>query len=133
MLYQIRLHPTLIIFIKSLPPLHSLYFLVYLIYNKNIIKKGEALERLSPATSTVRVMVVKNLCYSEDPPFCFVRRRVVFSFSRNVFLKKCALIARTMPFKTSLRNSRNDSMIITSFPKDGKRSDNHTTLTIFGC
>jgi hypothetical protein len=112
-------------------------------YNGYIIKKRSA-STLLLATSTVRVVVV-NVVYLCEPPFCLRRRRVVFSFSRTFFRKKYAHTSRTIPFRTSRRISRNVSMIITSFPKKERRSTtNHphnfsctsilsfiTTLTIY--
>ena len=81
------------------------------------------LYHFSPATSTVRVMVVK-VYYFCEPPFCFRRRGVVFLFSRTFFLKKYAINSRIIPFRTSRRISRNVSMIITSFPKKEKKINN---------
>ena len=53
----------------TVPPDLSLYLKVYPMYNKNIIKKRSALTLL-PATSTVRVVVVKNInSFSENHPF----------------------------------------------------------------
>jgi hypothetical protein len=102
----------------------------FLLYNGNIIKKREVLEHFPPATPTVRVVVVKIYLVEREPPFSLRRRWVAFLCSRTFFRKKCALISRTIPFRTSRRISRNVSMIITSFPNEkGKReTTNHPNV-----
>jgi len=75
---------------------------------------------LLPATSTIRVVVV-NVDYLWEPPFCFRRRWwVVLLFSKTFFRKKYALTSRTIPLRTSRRISRKVSRSITSFPGKGK-------------
>src|SRR5690625_2013551 len=49
--------------------------------------------------------------YFREPP-CLSRRRVVFSLFKNVFRNRYALIARTIPFNTSLLNSKRVSIVV---------------------
>src|SRR5699024_378371 len=43
---------------------------------------------------------------------CFRRRRVVFSLSKKVFRNRYALMARTIPFNTSLLNSKKVPIVV---------------------
>lgn len=65
--------------------------------------------------------------YFREPPFCFGRRWVVFPLFKKVFWKRYVLIARTIPFNISFKNSKKVSMIITSFPYR-KEKDRMTTI-----
>jgi hypothetical protein len=61
-----------------------------------------------------------------EPPFCFLRRGVVFFWSITFLRKIYAALSRTIPFTISRKTSRNVSMIITSFPKTERReTTNH--------
>lgn len=71
---------------------------------------------------------IKNYFLFREPPLCLRRRGVVFFLFKKVFWKKYALVARVIPFKASFKNSRNSSMIITSFPVTERASDNHPPL-----
>ncbi len=95
----------------------NLHYKNIFMYNGYIIKKRSALTLLS-ATFTVRVMVVISLCYLRKPPYCFLRRGVVFLLCSNTCFRKIyATTSRTMPFKISNITARNISIIITSFLK----------------
>src|SRR5690625_690470 len=70
--------------------------------------------------------------FFREPPFCSLRRWVVFSLFKKVLWNAYALIARTTPFNTSFKNSKKLSMIITSFllTKERITGDNHPPIKL---
>lgn len=88
-------------------------------YNGHIIKKRSATN-----TSPCSLYRQGGGClgyFLREPPFCLLRRGVVFLFSSTFFRKKYALTSRTIPFRTSRKISRKGSRYITSFPNKRQR------------